>query len=105
MMVVAVRPSRLVARNPVARVDALDQPEVCQRLQSAVDGRDPDRPTGPAKPVEDLLRAHAAVLPAQELDDRAPCAPAPEARSFESVERMTDPDHVRSVSSRGCFRE
>ena len=105
MVVVAVGPRRLVPRNPVARVDSLDQPEVRERLEGAVDGRDPDRPPGPAKAVEDLLRAHAAVLAAQELHDGAPGAAAPKARAFECFERMTSPDHasqciVRNVISR-----
>ena len=105
MVVVAVRPRRLIPRDPVARVDSLDQPQVCERLEGAVDGGDPDGPPGPAKAVEDLLRAHTAVLAAQELYNRTARAPAAKAGAFECLERMTGPGHtrqciVRSVISR-----
>ena len=99
MVVVAVGPRRLEPRNPVPGLDSLDQPEICERLERAVDGGDPDRPPGPPKAVEDLLRAHAAVLTPQEVHDGATGAPTAEARAVERFECMTGPAHVRSVSS------
>jgi len=99
MVVVAVGPRRLEPRNPVAGFDPLDQPEICERLEGTVDRGDPDRPPGPPKAVEDLLRSHAAVLAAQEVHNGATGTPAAEARAFECFERMTGPAHGRSVSS------
>jgi zinc transport system substrate-binding protein len=95
VMVIPVRSRRLVARNPVAGVDTLDQPQVRQCFQRAVDGGDPDRPACLPQLVVDVLRAQAAVLPAEQLDDRLPRAAAAVARRFEGFERITRPCHRR----------
>ena len=99
MVVVAVGTRWLEPRNPVAGFDSLDQPEISERLEGTVDRCDPDRTPGTPKAVEDLLRAHAAVLAAQEVHNGATGTPAAEARAFECFERMTVPAHGRSVSS------
>jgi hypothetical protein len=100
VVMVAVGARRLEPRDSVAGFDSLDQPEICERLEGTVDRGDPDRPPGPPKAVEDLLRAHAAVLAAQEVHNSATGAPAAEACAFQCFERMTSPAHGRSVSSR-----
>src|SRR6266516_7899322 len=43
MVVVSVRRRRLVARDPATGVDALDKPQLRERLERAVDRGDPDR--------------------------------------------------------------
>ena len=99
MVVIAVGARRLEPRNSVACFDSLDQSEVCERFERTVDGGDPDGPPGSPKTVEDLLRAHAAVLTPQKLHDGTTGTPAAEAGAFECLECVTRPDHVRSVSS------
>ncbi|MDX6369977.1 MAG: hypothetical protein QOG93_1479 [Gaiellaceae bacterium] len=78
MMVVAVGTSRLVARDAVAGVDPLHEAKIGERLERPVDRGDPDRTPSPAKAIEDLLRAHAAVLAPEQVDDRAAGAAAAE---------------------------
>jgi len=48
------------ARNAID--GALQQTEVGQRFEGAIDGGDPDRPPRLAEPVENVLRTKAAVL-------------------------------------------
>src|SRR5262249_15174051 len=60
----------------VAGVDALDQPEIDERVECTIDGGDPDGTARSAEAVEDLLRAEAAVLTGEKIDDRAPRAAA-----------------------------
>ena len=68
--------SGLVARHAVSDVDALDEPVLGERVQHAVDARDPDAAAGSADALEDLLSRPAAGLRAEVLDDRAPGAAA-----------------------------
>src|SRR5437867_12806052 len=98
-MMVAVRRRRLVTRNPVPGVDTLHKPELGERLERAVDGRDSDRPAGLAKLIEDLLRAQAAVLAPEQVDHRATCAATPKAGELQGFEGITRPSHFGSVSS------
>jgi hypothetical protein len=100
VMVVAVGGRGLVARDPVAGVDTLHEPELGERLQRAVHRGDPDRPTRLAQPIVDVLRAHAAVLPAEQLDDGLPRAAATITGRLERVECFPCPAHAESVSSR-----
>lgn len=83
--------SWLVACNSVAKIDSLDESALVQTLESAVDARDPDRDAFCADGVVDLLGREAAVLPPQELDDRAARGAAPTARSPQAIERTFDP--------------
>jgi hypothetical protein len=46
----------LEARDAVAQVDALDEPELVEAFESAVDAGDPDPGPTRAYPVVDLLR-------------------------------------------------
>ena len=72
MVMLAVGRRRLVARDPVAGVHALDQAQLDERVEGAVDGRDADRTPGLPEPVEELLGAQTAVLAAQQLDHGTP---------------------------------
>jgi hypothetical protein len=80
MVVVAAGKRGLEARHAVPEIDALDESETVESLERAVDARDPD--AWPCRPeaVMDFLRRQAAPLPAEQLDDRAPGAPAAPAR-------------------------
>jgi zinc transport system substrate-binding protein len=98
-MVVAVRGCALVARDSVAGVDALHQPQLRQRLEGAIDGRDPDGAARLPQPVEDLLRAQTAVLSAEQLDDGRAGAATAEPGGFERFVGFLGPGHVLSVSS------
>ena len=83
--------SWLVACNSVAKIDSLDKSALVQALESAVDARDPDRDAFCTDSVVDLLGREAAVLPPEELDDRAACSSAPTTRRPEAIERTFDP--------------
>src|SRR5213075_449062 len=94
VMVLAVGRRRLVARDSVAGIDTLDQPQIRERLERPVDGRDADRAARLAQLVVDVLRAEAAVLAAEEVDDRRPRAAAAIAGGLARVFR---PAHRRAV--------
>ena len=94
-MMVAARRRGLVTRNAVARVDALDEPEVGESFEGAVDGGDSDGTPRLAQAVVDLLRAQAAVLAAEELHDRGARAAPAVARCAESRESVRRPRHRR----------
>jgi zinc transport system substrate-binding protein len=94
VVMVAVGLGRLIARDAVAGIDALHEPQVGQGLEGAIDGCDSDRAPRPAERVEDLLRAHAAVLAAEQLDDRMPCSAPAVAGLGQGIERVTSPPHI-----------
>src|SRR5439155_14327653 len=92
VMVVEALPVRgLEARDPVAEVDALHEPELVQALEGAVDARHPDSCSTGAKGVVNLLCRGAAVLSAEVFDDGATCSTAPSARRSEAAERPVSP--------------
>lgn len=91
MVVVAVCGRGLVARDPVPRVDALDQAKVDKGVKGAIDGRNSDRTSRAPKLVEDLVCAQAAILPSEELDDGAPGASAAVAGAGQLSERVRSP--------------
>ena len=70
VMVVAARMSGLVARDAVAQVDSLHEPELVHAVERAVHAGDPDRHRA-ADAIVDLVRREATVLLAEELDDHA----------------------------------
>src|SRR4051794_21831590 len=93
VMVVAVDRGRLVAGDAVAGVHPLHQPQVRERLERAIDGRDSHAPARLAQPVVVLLRAQAAVLATEELDDGLPRPTAAVARANELGECRVAPSH------------
>src|SRR5688500_12484559 len=96
MVMVMLAARRLEPRDPVADVDALDEPQCRQRLERAVDARDADGAAGGADPVVDLLRRQAAALLVEELHHGAPgAAPAQPGRA-EAGKRMVGPAGHRS---------
>ena len=64
------REQRLVADDALAGVEALDELELVEQLERAVDRREADLAALVAQALGDLLRAEAAVLAAEQLDDR-----------------------------------
>jgi zinc transport system substrate-binding protein len=88
----------LVAGDAVARLHALDQTEVGECLEGAVDRGDPHGPPRLAQAVMDLLSAQAAVLAAEELDDRGTRAAPAVAGCVQRSAGVSRPGHAESVS-------
>ncbi len=91
MVVVAVGQVALVARDALADVDPLDEPQLGQQLEDAVDARAADAAPLCAKAVVDLLRGQRAVLALEQLDDGVARAAAPVAGVGERRERVLAP--------------
>lgn len=88
VMVAVVAAEGLVARDAVADVDPLDEPQLRERVERPVDARYPDRAARSRDPVVDLLRRAAAVLRGEVVDD-GPAGTAPaKARGTEGAERV-----------------
>jgi hypothetical protein len=62
MVMVVLAAGRLEARAAVADVDPLDEPELDELVEDAVDGGDPDRAAFLAHALVQLLGADAAGL-------------------------------------------
>ena len=94
MMMLAVDMRRLEAGDPVAQLDPLDELQLDELVERAVDAGDPDRPAVGANPVEDLLRRAAAGLLAQMLDHTPAGTPVAEPLRLQVVERQGAPGGV-----------
>lgn len=68
----------LEASDPVAELDALDEPQLDELVERPVDACNADASAPCADVVEDLLRRATARLRAEPLDHRAPSSPVPE---------------------------
>jgi hypothetical protein len=77
VVMVVVVANRLVARDPVADVEPLQEAALGERVQDAVDARQAHRGAGGSELVVDLLSAEAAGLLVEELDHREARCPAP----------------------------
>ena len=77
VVVLAVRERRLEARHTAAEVDAMNEAELRQPLEHAVDACDPHLAAVGPQAVEELLRGHAAVLALEVRDDRLAGAARP----------------------------
>ena len=88
MVVMRVTACGLEARDAVADVDPLHEPEGSEGLERSVHAGDADGAARVADPVVDLLGGAAAVLRLEEVDDRAPGAAPAEAGPAEGIERM-----------------
>jgi len=62
VMVIAICRSRLEPSNPVSGIDALDEPQLDEGVESPIDRRDSHRPARPAQMVVNVLGTEAAVL-------------------------------------------
>ncbi len=65
VMVLAAREGGLEARDTAAENDAMDESEIRELLEHAVDARDADALAVVSEPVEQLLSGEAAVLALQ----------------------------------------
>src|SRR4051794_9064676 len=74
VVVLAAGVARLVARDTVAHLDAVDEPELVELLERAVDARQAD---GAIERVFDVARADGAVLAAERVEHGAAGAAAP----------------------------
>lgn len=92
-MVMVARPGagRLEASDAVPDVDALDEAELGELGDGAVDARDADAGPARADAVEDLPGREAARLRAEVLDDGPACASAAEPGGSHAVERLDRP--------------
>jgi len=77
VMMLAALQRRFVARDSGTEVDPLDEALLGELLEHAIDACNPDAAPVGTQLVEDLLRGQAAVLPTEELDDRAAGAASP----------------------------
>ncbi len=94
-MMIASRVRRLEACDSVTELDALDEAELDELVESAVDACDPDPAAILADVVEDLLGRPAAGLNAEMLDD-SPTRPAiAEPLRLKAIERLGAPARVR----------
>jgi zinc transport system substrate-binding protein len=101
VVVIASGVSGLVAGDAVADVDPLDEAEVGEAVEHAVDARDPDAPALGADPVMDLLRRAAAGLAAEVLDDAPPGAAAAVSRRPQRGQGMLTPGGRHVVDDNG----
>src|SRR5262249_34585844 len=101
VVVLAAGVDRLEAVGARADVDALDEPVPAQLLERAGHAGDPDPPPPVPPPVEDLLRGEAALLPAEELDHRAPRASVAVALRAQRAERRLRPVVRRGLPGHG----
>ena len=69
MVVIAARRRGLEAGDPVADVDALDETELCEHLEHAVDRCDSHRPAVGTKACVNLLCARAAILAGHQVEN------------------------------------
>jgi hypothetical protein len=99
VVMVVVVANRLVARDPVADVEPLQEAALGERVQDAVDAREADRRAGGPELVVDLLRAEAAGLLVEELDHRDAGCPAPVSRLPELREGAIRPGWGLSAHS------
>lgn len=70
VMMIAVGARRLVACDPVPEVDALDESVLGEDVEDAVDAREPHRRSLSREIGMDLLRASAAGLGGEVVDQR-----------------------------------
>jgi len=104
VMMIAVGRCRLEPSNPVSGIDALDETQLDEGVESSIDRRDPDRPARSAQMVMDVLGAETAVLTSEQLDHRLPRTTTAVARSRECAQGVLAPGGLRrghepSVSS------
>jgi zinc transport system substrate-binding protein len=91
MMMLPVGQRHLEACDPIPDLHALDEPELGQRVENAVDARDSDLAARSLHAVEDLLCRTAAPLLSQMVDDGSARAAVPETGTAKSVERVLSP--------------
>src|SRR2546423_5591944 len=91
VMVVAPALLWLVVGRAGAEVDPLHETALAEQVEHAVDARDSHLAALYAQGVEDLLGAQAALLPAEQLDDRAAGSAAAKAPFRERGEGLLRP--------------
>jgi hypothetical protein len=74
----------LEPRDAVAEIDPLDESELVQALEDAIDARHPDPRRRGAQALVDFLSGHAAVLRSEKLDDGSTCSTAATAHGPET---------------------
>ncbi len=85
VVMIAARIDALETRHAVAEVHPLDEPELVEPFEGAINARDADSEPARANPVVDLLRGEAAVLATEVFDDDAASTAASAALRSASV--------------------
>ena len=93
VMMVLAGTGRLEAGDAVAHVHPLHQPELRERVEDAVDAGDPDRSALTAEELVQLLRADAAALASEELEDGRAGAAGAKAGALDGSLRRGEPAH------------
>jgi hypothetical protein len=93
-MVMAVGVDPLVAGGAAADLDPLDEAELLELLEGAVDAGSSDRWLAPAQFVIELQGSDGAVMAGQRLDDRGASAAAPVAGCSQRLQRVPSPSAV-----------
>jgi hypothetical protein len=91
VMVIHGIAQRLEARDAVAEVDPLHESLLRQYLEHAIDAREPDAFSPFHQLAMNLLRADAAVLRVEEVDDARTCHAAPVSRIAKLGEGLLGP--------------
>ena len=94
VVMVAARVRGLEAGDAVADVDALQEAQVGELVDGAVDARDPDPAAAGADPVEDLLGGEATALLAEVLDHGGAGAALAEPRLAQAQQCLLGPRRV-----------
>ena len=101
VMVLSARDHRLVAGRPLAELDPLNQAQLVEKVDGAVDAGDADVAARPVKLLRDLIRREAAALAAQQGDDRLTGATGPVSSVAERRSRRLFPIRCVPVSHAG----
>jgi zinc transport system substrate-binding protein len=108
VVMVAAGVRRLEARDSIAEVDPLDQPELVHAVERAVHARDSDSSALRPDAFVNLVRGEATVLLAEQLDDASSRTTASPACLAKSCEGDLRPGHLdndtRSQRSATFFR-
>src|SRR5688572_25665195 len=93
MVVIAARLRGLVVSAARAKLEAMHETELGQRLEGAVDARDPDAGSALPDEIVNLLNGQAAGLVAKRLDNGGPRASSLQAGFAQDRLRMLVPAH------------
>jgi len=97
MVVLAAHMGGFEAGDTVTELDTLDEVELDELLEGAIDARYPDAATLASDTVEDLLRRAAAGLHAEVLDNGPSRSSVAKPFRLEARERAGAPGRVRLV--------
>ena len=98
VVVIAGGRRRLVLGAPATELELVHESQLGERVESAIDARNPDLRSPSPDLIVDLGRGETAVLRLQYFDHRGPCSARLEARLAKSSLSMVAPDHAANDS-------